>query len=161
MPDPKEYRFETTILKQDKIDAGFIEFPFDVLQEFGKKGQVKVKAYFDGFEYRGSLVKMGHHCHIIGLNKKVREAIGKSHGDRVEVVIMEDLDERTVSIPDDLAKEFSANPDAANAFEKLSFSHRKEYVEWINSAKRPETRSTRIGRSIEMLIAGNKEPHSK
>lgn len=148
----KEYKFEALIIKTEKVDSGFIEFPFDVITEFGKKGQVKVKAYFDGFEYRGSLVKMGHPCHIIGLNKEVRAAINKNVGDTVDVVIVEDKDERTVEIPADLNMAFEGSPEAKAMFEKLSFTHRKEYVAWITSAKKQETRDARILKCVEMLI---------
>ena len=88
-PKMKEYKFEAKIIKPESVDSGYIEFPYDVYKEFGKKGQVKVKAYFDGFEYRGSLVKMGTECHSIGLNKKVRDAINKQAGDTVLVLIIE------------------------------------------------------------------------
>ena len=66
----KLYEFDAIIKKTDFIDATFVEFPYDVENEFGTKGQVKVKAFFDNYEYRGSLVKMGHQCHIIGNNSK-------------------------------------------------------------------------------------------
>ena len=154
----KEYRFDATILKAEKVDSGFIEFPFDVLTEFGKKGQVKVKAYFDGVEYRGSLVKMGHTCHIIGLNKKVRDAIMKLPGDKVDVHIIEDKEERTVEIPIDLEMAFANEPKAKAFFDSLSFTHRKEYVVWIISAKKQETRDARISKCIAMLNLGTKNP---
>ncbi|PKP01338.1 MAG: antitermination protein NusB [Bacteroidetes bacterium HGW-Bacteroidetes-6] len=147
----KEFRFKTTILKQEKIDAAYIEFPFDVQKEFGKKGQVKVKAYFDGFEYRGSLVKMGHPCHIIGLNKQVRDAIGKGPGDEVDVIIVEDTEERIVEVPSDLQAALNTNPEAKAVFEKMSYSHKREYVEAILEAKKPETRISRIAKCIATL----------
>lgn len=152
----KEYHFEAVIQKTEKVDSGFIEFPYNIFKEFGKKGQVKVKVYFDGFVYRGSLVKMGHHCHIIGLNKEVRTAINKNVGDKVNVVISEDKEERTVEIPADLNNAFEESPEARAIFEKLSFTHRKEYVVWIISAKKQETRDARILKCVEMLEAGKK-----
>jgi hypothetical protein len=42
-----------------------------------------VVCFFDGFEYRGSLVRMGSPCHIVGLRKDIMAAIGKMAGDRV------------------------------------------------------------------------------
>ncbi len=157
----KEYSFEAVIVKAENVESGYIEFPFDVEKEFGKKGQVKVKAYFDGFEYRGSLVKMKTPCHIIGLNKKVRDAIKKEPGDTVKVVIIEDTETRTVETPIDLSLLFGANPDAKAVFDTLSFTHRKEYVEWITSAKKQETRDARLIKCIEMLSAGKKNPGVK
>ena len=153
----KEYKFKAVIIKHETLDSGFIEFPYDVQKEFGRKGQVKVKAYFDGFEYRGSLVKMGHHCHVIVLNKKVREAIGKAPGEKVDVVIFEDIEERTVDLSADLETAMKGFPTARTFFDSLSFTHKKEYVEWVTSAKKPETRMARIDKCIEMLLSKMKE----
>lgn len=157
----KEYAFEARIIKNEKVDSGYIEFPYDVYHEFGKKGQVKVKAFFDGYEYRGSLVKMGTPCHIIGLNKKVREAINKQPGNSVHVVIIEDTEERTVNIPDDLNSVLMGNAEVNAVFSKLSFSHKREYVEWIISAKKQETRTARIVKFAEMILSGKKNPGEK
>ena len=139
------------------VDSGYIEFPYDAAKEFGRKGPIKVKAYFDGFEYRGSLVKMGHPCHIIGLNKKVRDAIGKGPGDTVDVVIIEDTEERVVEVPADFAAALNDNNVAKEIFEKMSFTHRREYVEWITSAKKSETREKRIGKAVDMILKEKKK----
>lgn len=157
----KEYIFKALILKHDNPDAAYIEFPYDVQKEFGKKSQVKVKALFDGYEYRGSMVKMKTSCHIIGLNKKVRETIMKKAGDTVSVVITEDREERTVEIPDDLSAAFSENAQARIHFDKLSFTNRREYVEWITSARMKETRDSRVGKCIRFLLEGKKNPGEK
>ena len=155
----KKFEFDAVICKHENLDAGYIEFPFDVLREFGKKGQVKVKAFFDGFEYWGSLVKMGFACHIIGLNKKVREAIHKQPGDTVHVVIVEDFDERKVEIPDDLNAVINGDQEIKSRFEKLSFSNKREYVVWITSSRKTETRLARIEKFGGMILAGQKNPN--
>lgn len=82
------YRFTAEIKKVEGINGAYIEFPYDVREEFGK-GRVYVHATFDGVEYDGSLVKMQTPCHIIGLRKDIRKAIGKQAGDLVEVTIQE------------------------------------------------------------------------
>lgn len=148
----KEYRFTAKIIKNPNVNSGYIEFPHDAEKEFGRKGQIKVKAYFDGFEYRGSLVKMGHPCHIIGLNKKVRDAIAKGPGDTVDVLIIEDIEERVVEVPADFEAALNKNETTKGIFEKMSFTHRREYVEWIISAKKSDTRENRINKVIEMLL---------
>jgi hypothetical protein len=154
----KKYVFDAFIKKHESLDSGYIEFLFDVEKEFGNKGQIKVKAYFDGYEYRGSLAKMGRRCHFIGLNKKVRDAIGKGPGDKVNVVIIQDLDERTVVIPADMENLLLKNPAQKEFFDKLSYTHKREYVEWITSAKKEETRKSRMAKCIELLKSGKKEP---
>ena len=84
----KAYEFDAVILKVPDIDGAYIEFPYDVKEEFGK-GRVKVYATFDGEPYVGSLVRMGTPCHIIGIRKDIRAKINKQPGDIVHVTIRE------------------------------------------------------------------------
>lgn len=148
----KIYEFDSLILKHEKINSGYIEFPYDVEKEFGKKGQVKVKAWFDGFLYRGSLVKMGSPCHWIGLNKEVRKNIGKEPGEIVHVKIMEDKEKRVVEIPFILQTELDKFPEVKAKFEKYSYSHKKEYVVYLLDAKKEETRNRRLQKIMEKLL---------
>lgn len=84
----KVYEFEAVILKVPDLDGAYVEFPFDVKEEFGK-GRVKVHATFDGEPYEGSLVRMKTTCHIIGIRKDIRAKIGKQPGDSIKVTISE------------------------------------------------------------------------
>lgn len=84
----KVYEFDAVLLKVPDIDGAYVEFPYDVRQEFGK-GRVKVHAVFDGISYDGSLVRMQTPGHIIGLRKDIRKQLGKQPGDTVHVVIRE------------------------------------------------------------------------
>lgn len=68
---------------------------------------------------------------------------------------------KTVIVPEDLALVFQANAAAKNRFEAYAYSHRKEYVLWIVSAKKEETRQKRVQQTIEMLLAGKKNPADK
>jgi len=153
----KKFEFNALIKKHETLNSGFIEFPYDVMKEFGK-GRVKVKALIDGFEYHGSLVKMGGDSHWIGINQEVRKEIGKDPGDEVHVVIEEETEERTVEVPDDLLKLMQKEPEVLAFFNKLSFTHKKEYVRWITEAKREETRKVRLVKAIEMMKKNVKTP---
>ncbi len=136
-------------------------FPYDVETLYGTRGQVKVKVTYDGVPYRGSLAKMGHQCHFLLVRKDIRKLIGKNAGDTVRVTVQRDTEERIVEIPDDLAPLLAAQPDAKATYDKLSYTHRKEYVKWINEAKRPETRERRLLKTVEMLLNGKKNPTDK
>jgi len=83
----------------------------------------------------------------------VREAVLESAGI--------DLVDRTISPPADFAKELRRSKVASHFFEELSFTDQKEYVVWISSAKKEETRSRRLGQAIDKLIAGKKNPAAK
>ncbi len=154
----KIYEFDAEIKKQHSIDAAFIEFPYDVEKEFGVKGQVKVQATFDGCEYRGSLAKMGHNCHILGMTQKIRAEIGKKPGDTVHVILKKDDEPRIVEIPEDFKQLLEENEQAMSFFDTLSYTNRKEYVQWIASAKKSETHEKRIKDTITMLIDKVKRP---
>ena len=84
----KTYKFSAEIKKVPDIDGAYIEFPYDVREEFGK-GRAKVFATFNGEPYEGSLVRMKTPCHIIGIRKDIRAKIGKQAGDIIEVTIKE------------------------------------------------------------------------
>jgi len=146
---------------QKKIDAAFVSLPFSVKEAFGTSGHVKVKATFDGHPYRGIIANMGTGCHVILVRKDVRTAIGKKVGDQVSVEIEQDLDERTVDIPADLKKIFLKNKKAKKFFDTLSYTNRKEYVVWITSAKKIETREIRLKETIRKLGKALKNPSQK
>ena len=154
----KTYNFDAKIKKHPQYNSAYIEFPYSVEKEFGIKGQVRVHVKFDDYPYRGSLAKMGRHCHCIGLNKEVRKAIAKEPGDVVRVTLQKDDASRIVEIPADLDVLFKKNKEAGILFNKLSYTHKKEYVEWITSAKKDETRRKRLEKTIEMLINDTKHP---
>lgn len=84
----KIYEFDAVIKKVPNIDGAYIEIPFDVEVEFGKK-RVKVYAKFDKACYEGSLVCMKTECHIIGIRKDIRKEIGKQPGDTIHVILKE------------------------------------------------------------------------
>lgn len=150
----KTHTFTATI--QDAGGGGaFVEVPFDVEAAFGSK-KPKVKASIDGVPYRGTLVRMGTECHLLLILKSIRAQIGKTFGDTVKVSVEPDTKPRLVEIPTELKKLFKTEKEAKTVFEKLSYSHQREYVLWINEAKRDETRHARILKSIEMLKKGRK-----
>jgi hypothetical protein len=142
--------FDAIIKQHEGINGAYVEPPFDVYAVFGAK-RVKVLATFDGVPYRGSIVRMGG-CYWLGLTQEIRARIGKGFGDVVRVTVERDDEERTVDVPPDLNQSLDAAPDARAAWEALSYSHKREYVNWINGAKRVETRASRIEKAIPMLI---------
>ncbi|WP_288459536.1 YdeI/OmpD-associated family protein [uncultured Chryseobacterium sp.] len=150
-------QFKAVIKQNGEMNAAFVEFPFSTEEIFGKKGQVKIKAVFDDkVEYRGSLAKMKSDCHILGLTQEIRNKLGKTFGDEVSVYLLEDKEERVVEIAEDIVLLFNENPDAKVLFDKMSYTHRKEYIRWIEEAKKQETRENRKLKMIQMILDGKK-----
>jgi hypothetical protein len=147
------YEFEATI--QGGGGGAFVDFPFDVREEFGA-GRVPVRCTIDGEAYQGSLVKMGRACHMLLVLKSIREKIGKQVGDDVFVVLRRDVQVRRVEVPPELRGALRDHAKARRHFEKLSYSHQREYAMWISEAKKPETRKRRAAKAVEMLEVGKK-----
>jgi uncharacterized protein YdeI (YjbR/CyaY-like superfamily) len=85
------------------------------------------------------------------------EGLGKGPGDTIEVVVWKDDQVRSVEVPagfEKLMKKEGLLP----VFEKLSYTHRKEYCRWITEAKKQETRLKRVEKAIEMLKQGVSTP---
>jgi hypothetical protein len=149
--------FTATIIKHPGLDASYVEFPFDVIKLFGKKGQVKVKVVFDKTViYRGSLANMGLGCHVLGITKDIRSKLNKTFGDFVEVELEQDLEIREVIIPQDVKAIFTQNPASQSFFDSLSYTNRKEYIVWIESAKKEETRIKRLA-ELQILLHQRKK----
>ena len=151
---PKRQTFKATIQNAGGGGA-FVEVPFDVERIFGSK-RPKVKAMIEGVPYRGTLARMKSEYHILIILNGIREQIGKTFGDEIQVSVELDTEERVIEIPKDLMKELKKNKEAKIFFDKLSYTHQKEYVKWIDEAKKEETRQRRVMKTIEMLKKGNK-----
>ncbi len=135
--------------------GAFVEVPFDVEKAFGSK-RPKVKAVIEGIPYRGTLVRMGGECHMLIILKGIREQISKTFGDEIKVTVEADVEPRVIEIPKDLLREMKKDKEAKALFEKLSYTHRKEYVTWVEEAKKAETRQNRIAKTIAMLKQSKK-----
>jgi len=152
----KKYKFTAKIIAGDGGGAGVL-FPYDTEKEFATKGKVPIHATFNGVPYTGSLIKYGFPQHTLHMPKAIREQLGKVPGDTIEVIVWKDEAERVLEVPADLAgllKKEGLLP----VFDKLSYTHRKEYCRWITEAKKEETRSRRLTKAVEMLRQGVKTP---
>ena len=152
----KRYQFKARIEAGDRGGA-YVIFPYDVEGEFGTRGRVPVKALIEGVEYRGSLMKYGLPQHFLGIEKAIRQQIGKGLGDTVSVELWKDEEDRVVEIPPDFLK-LLRQEKLLTVFEKLSYTHRKEYCRWITEAKKEETRIARASKAVDMLKRSVKTP---
>lgn len=99
------------------------------------------------------LARMGDE-NLVGFSKANRAAAGIELGDEVTFDIAADLTPRTVEVPDDLAAALAADPAVEKVFNGLAYSHRKEYVRWVTDAKREQTRTDRIAKTVDKVRAG-------
>jgi hypothetical protein len=151
-------RFRVTLDKHERHEAYGLRIPFDVQKAFGTRARVAVKGTINGFPFRSSIFPMGGDgTHFMAVNRETREGAGIRGPETVSVVMERDDEPRTVEPPADFLRALRADRAAREAWEGLSYTHRKEHVRAVEEAKRPETRARRIERSISMLAAGKRE----
>ena len=147
-------RFEATIEKRGS--GKLVEIPFDVKAEWGR-ARAPVVATINGHTFRSTAAVYGGR-YLLGLNREVRAAAGVQAGDRVAVDLELDTAERTIEPPPELTEAFADDPELRAFFESLSYTHRNEYVRWIEEGKRAETRRPRAAKAVTMLREGIKTP---
>jgi hypothetical protein len=112
-----------------------------------------VVATVNGYTWRTSVARMGGEF-LVGLNRAVRDGAGVAAGDTVEVRLELDEAPRDVDVPEALAAALAADDEARDTFEKLAYTHRKEFARWVEEAKRDETRERRVANTLAMLHKG-------
>jgi hypothetical protein len=142
--------FVTTIVKDDQVNATGIPVPAEAVAALGTKKRPPVKVSLAGYSYRTTVAAYGD-VYMLPLSAEHRQAAGVNAGDQVEVTLELDEEPRTVTIPDDLASALAEKPGAADAFDALSYTMRKEYARQVETAKAQETRDRRIAKIVAGL----------
>ncbi len=131
-------------------------FGLSVLEVFGTRSQVKVTGTINGVPYRSSAMPQGDGTHYMVVNKGIRDQAGVTRANEVEVVMDLDSGTREVEIPPELTARLVDNVASRSAFEKLSYSHKSEYCQWVGEAKKEETRLRRAEKAVDMLLEGKR-----
>lgn len=142
----------TVELERVQKTATMFRVPFDLEGAFGR-ARPPVKVTIRGHTWRttpGVYDGVGH----VVVNRAVKSATGVDAGDRVRVRMEVDTEPRTVSVPRDLADALAADPVAKQRFASMSFTHRREYVQWVEEAKRADTRARRIASTVARVREG-------
>lgn len=126
--------------------------PIDVRAHFGR-ARPPVLVTIRGHTWHSTPAVYGDRYYLV-VNRAAREGAGVHAGDEVEVTLAPDTAPREITVPEDLQRALDADPRAAAGFDALSYSHQREYVEWVEEARRPETRERRITKSVERARSG-------
>jgi uncharacterized protein DUF1905/bacteriocin resistance YdeI/OmpD-like protein len=150
-PGPIEFTGEIRRNMDVSNSSAWVEFPYDLKETFGVGNLVPYKVTFDGrVHYQGSLAKMGGPSAMILLRKDVQAKLGKHPGDKVHVHVELDTTKREVQVGKDVERAYKA-AGVWETFKKYPYSHQREYDMWIEDAKKAETRTRRIEKSIKEL----------
>jgi hypothetical protein len=148
-------RFRTRLFRPAGVGTWTLApFPRKVAEVGGFRAHQRVRGTIERAPFRLSLVSAGGGKLCVVVKSEIRQVIGKTAGDSVQVSLEPDLSPVRISVPVDLDRALRRNPVVADRFLGLAPSHRRAFVEWIGSAKRAETRGRRIGRTVQMLQKG-------
>ena len=147
-------KFRATVELGGKTATG-IEVPDDVVAALGPGSRPPVTVTVGGHSYRTTVARMGGRF-LVPLSAENRTAAGVAAGDQVDVDIEPDTAPREVEVPADLAEALAGDDAARVTFDGLSYTHRKEWVRWVEEAKKADTRATRLAKTVEALHAGKR-----
>lgn len=153
---PKLITNKKYILQKYPGKGGWVYAAIDTIQMNTEKksfGMVRVKGSIDDFPIaQYNLMPMGSGKLFLPVKKEIRKIICKKEGDAVHILLYEDSS--PLKIPDELQVCLEEEPLAKINFYKLSESKQKEYVDWINKAKKMETKVNRIARTLTQVMKG-------
>jgi hypothetical protein len=129
----------------------FMPVPFEVESVFGVKGRVAVSGTMNGFPFQNSLLPQGDGTHAMAVNKDLQAGANARAGDTVHIVLERDTAKRDVALPVELEDALGRDATASAAFAEMAPSCRKEYADWIGSAKKPETRASRVVKALALI----------
>jgi Bacteriocin-protection, YdeI or OmpD-Associated/Domain of unknown function (DUF1905) len=131
------------------------DLPAGAATALGERRRPPVTVTIGDYTFRTTVAVYGGQP-MTGVNKGHRAAAGIGVGDSFDVLVALDEELRVVEVPTDLAEALIADDAARDAFDKLSYTHRREYVEWIAEAERPATRARRVADTVERVRAGGR-----
>jgi Bacteriocin-protection, YdeI or OmpD-Associated/Domain of unknown function (DUF1905) len=141
--------FTGEVLSAGQGGGHAVAVPKEVAAAFSNK-RPQVLAHVNGVEYRSRLMVYGGQSYL-GLRKDLLRQLEVEAGDRVQIELVEDHEERVVVEPPELTQALADDPAAQAAYQKLPFTHRNEYARWIDEGKKPETRADRVAKTIKRL----------
>ncbi|GAA3254321.1 YdeI/OmpD-associated family protein [Dactylosporangium siamense] len=127
-----------------------LEVPAELVESLGGGARPPVTITINGHSWK-SRVAIMRGRHLLGLSNSNRQAAGVATGEEVEVELELDTEPRVVVEPADFAQALDDDPVARAAYDNLAFSHKREHVRAIESAKQAETRQRRIEKAIATL----------
>jgi hypothetical protein len=134
----------------------FLSLPKKVSAKLPSRGLTTVEGTINGFPFRATLEPDGQKSHWLKVDQKMREAAGADTGDVVTLEIAPTGEEPESKMPADLRKALVGAPKARALWSDITPIARRDWIQWIVSAKRPETRARRIQNACLMLAGGKR-----
>jgi hypothetical protein len=137
----------------------FLNLPKEASAKLPSRGQATVEGSFNGVSFQATLDPDGKGGHWLKVDQKLREAAGADVGDVVTLEIAPMAVEPEPTVPADLRKALAAAPPKAReVWSDITPAARRDFIHWITSPKRPETRVKRVETACDSLAKGKRRP---
>ena len=135
----------------------FLILPKNASAKLPSRGMTAIEGTINGFPFQATLEPDGQKSHWLKVDRTLREAAGADAGDVVTLEIAPAEKEPESTVPADLRKALAAAaPKARALWSDITPIARRDWIQWITSAKQPETRARRIKNACSMLAAGKR-----
>ena len=155
-------RFSAKLLRPEATEkAGswtFLTLPKNASAKLPSRGMTTVEGTLNGFPFRATLEPDGQKSHWLRVDRKLSGAAGADAGDVVSLEIVPVKEEPEPKVPADLQQALAATPKARALWSDITPIARRDWIHWITSGKRQETRALRIDKACSMLAAGKRRP---
>ena len=128
----------------------WVAVPPEIADSFTAR-RAPVRGTVNGVPYRSRLAVYGGYSYL-GFTAAIRKQAGIELGDLLEIEIETDPEPRVVKLPEALAAALRADAEAKAAFDKLAFTHRREYAGWVAEAKRQQTQERRVAQVLQRIL---------
>lgn len=134
----------------------FLTLPKAASAKLPSRGMTAVEGTMNGVPFKATLEPDGQKGHWLRVDRKMREAARAEPDELVTLEIAPAGEEPEPKVPADLRKALVAAPQAQVLWSDITPIARRDWIHWITSAKRPETRARRVDNACSMLAAGKR-----
>lgn len=134
----------------------FLVLPANASAKLPARSMATVDGMLEGQPFQATLEPDGQGSHWLKVDKKLREAAGVEAGNTVSLEITPVAVEPEPNVPVDLRKALAEAPAAKAQWATLTPIARRDWIHWITSGKKAETRGRRIATSCDMLASGKR-----
>lgn len=134
----------------------FLVLPAAASTKLPTRGPTSVEGTLQGQPFAATLEPDGQGSHWLKVSRALRVAAGADIGDTVKLEIEPATEEQEPRVPADLRKALTAVPEARAQWTSLTPVARRDWINWLDSAKKAETRERRIANTCDMLVCGKR-----
>jgi uncharacterized protein YdeI (YjbR/CyaY-like superfamily) len=134
--------------------------PFSPAKVWKTRHGMRVKGTINGFAFRSSLFGSAEKGYVVLVNKTMQKGAQAYAGEMAEFTLEPDLEERSATVPPDLAKLLKQDRSLARWFEALSYSLRKFICDTVREPKSAETRQRRAEQMAERMMLAMEGEHT-